>query len=60
MKIGDEKLSIVSSLREKFKFIKLEEGFDLLERLLELDPTKRISAKEAYLHPFVSGGDRES
>jgi serine/threonine protein kinase len=60
MKIGVEKLSIVSSLREKFKFIKFEEGFDLLERLLELDPTKRISAKEAYLHPFATRGSQDS
>jgi serine/threonine protein kinase len=35
--------------------VKFNEGLDLLERLLQLDPTKRISAKEAYSHPFVSG-----
>jgi serine/threonine protein kinase len=60
MRIGVEKQSIVSSIREKFKYVKFDEGFDFLERILELDPSKRISAKEAYLHPFVRGGDRES
>jgi len=29
-----------------------EEAFHLLRRCLELDPTKRISAKEALQHPF--------
>jgi serine/threonine protein kinase len=42
-------------LREKFKHLKFEEGLDLLENLLQLDPSKRISAKDAYLHPFVLG-----
>jgi serine/threonine protein kinase len=60
MKIGAKKQSIVSSLREKYKFVKLDEGLDLLEKLLELDPMKRISAKKAYLHPFVTSKNRES
>jgi serine/threonine protein kinase len=60
MRIGAERQSIVSTLREKYKFLKLDEGLDLLEKLLELDPTKRISAKKAYLHPFVTGSCRES
>jgi serine/threonine protein kinase len=45
------------SLREKFKFVKLDGAIDLLEKLLALDPTKRITAKDAYLHPFISHGN---
>jgi serine/threonine protein kinase len=44
----------VSKLRERFKDVKFDKGLDLLERLLEIDPTKRISAKEAYSHPFAN------
>ena len=29
---------------------------DLLERMLALDPEKRISAKEALRHPFIKDG----
>lgn len=31
-------------------------GFDLLSRLLTLDPSKRISAQEALDHPYFSSG----
>lgn len=32
-----------------------EEALDLLQRLLEHDPSRRISAAEALAHPFLSG-----
>ncbi|RNF21336.1 protein kinase [Trypanosoma conorhini] len=31
------------------------EGLDLLKRMLELDPKRRITAAEALRHPFLSG-----
>lgn len=33
------------------------DGFDLLSRLLEYDPTKRITAEEALEHPYFTNGD---
>ncbi|EEP75329.1 meiotic mRNA stability protein kinase UME5 [Uncinocarpus reesii 1704] len=33
-----------------------KEGFDLLSRLLEYDPDKRITAKEALSHPYFTTG----
>jgi len=32
----------------------IDEAYDLLEKLLELDPTRRINAKDALLHPFIT------
>lgn len=32
------------------------DGFDLLSRLLEYDPTKRITAQEALEHPYFTNG----
>jgi serine/threonine protein kinase len=38
-------------LDEEFKYSKLNpEAFDLIKKMLQLDPTKRISAKEALEH----------
>jgi serine/threonine protein kinase len=34
-------------------------GEDLLRKLLNPDPTKRISLKEAMEHPWVNEGNRE-
>jgi cyclin-dependent kinase 8/11 len=33
-----------------------EDGYDLLSRLLEYDPTKRITASEALEHPYFKNG----
>ncbi|KAL3466232.1 serine/threonine-protein kinase SSN3 [Aspergillus heterothallicus] len=33
-----------------------EDGYDLLSRLLEYDPTKRITASEALEHPYFRNG----
>ena len=36
------------------------QGFDLLSRLLEYDPEKRMTAKDALQHPYFSTGDKVS
>ena len=40
-------------LKQTFNFMSLD-GIDLLAKLLEIDPTKRISAAEALNHPYFS------
>jgi serine/threonine-protein kinase PRP4 len=43
-------------LRMKDEDLKLLTSFvDLLDKMLMLDPAKRIGVKEALLHPFLSG-----
>lgn len=47
-----------SSVQVKMKDdeLKLLLGFvDLLEKCLQLDPTRRLSPREALMHPFVAG-----
>ncbi|KAL3476216.1 putative cell division control protein 2 kinase [Aspergillus californicus] len=44
----DENLTLVPGLEE--------EGLDLLEALLEYDPARRISAKQACMHPYFPRG----
>jgi serine/threonine-protein kinase PRP4 len=34
----------------------LSSFIDLLDKCLLLDPTRRITPKEALLHPFIRGG----
>jgi cyclin-dependent kinase len=34
-----------------------EVGFDLLSKMLHLDPNKRITADKALVHPFFDGSD---
>jgi len=33
-----------------------EHGLDLLDALLEYDPARRISAKQACMHPYFAAG----
>ena len=37
----------------QLKFVLGREGLDLLSRLLDLNPSTRITAKEALKHPFL-------
>lgn len=41
-------------LQSKFKSIMSPEALDLLEKMLCLDPTRRITARTALSHPFVN------
>lgn len=43
-------------LRMKDEDLKLLTSFvDLLDKMLMLDPAKRISVRDALLHPFLTG-----
>ena len=37
-----------------------DDGIDLLKKLLELDPEKRITAADALQHPFFKDLDEET
>ena len=37
-----------------------ESALDLMDHLLTLDPSRRMTASEALQHPFLSGFDRDS
>lgn len=37
-----------------------ENGVDLLLKMIQLEPSKRISAKEALNHPYFNDVDKES
>lgn len=37
-----------------------EQAIDLLARMVILEPSKRISAKEALLHPYFNDLDKEN
>jgi len=45
-------LSAKSTTDDKKHVLNLK---NLLERMFTVDPTKRISVKEALMHPFVKG-----
>lgn len=53
-KLGSLFLDNPQTLEEQFSFIEDEQAIDLLKRLLELNPNKRITAKEALEHPFLA------
>ena len=46
---------------EKNKVIKIEDEnfFDLIKKILCIDPTKRISAKDCLAHPYFRNVDDE-
>ena len=37
-----------------------ESALDLMDRMLTLDPSRRLTASEALQHPFLSGFDKDS
>lgn len=48
-----------SSVQAKMKedeLKQLQQFVDLLDKCMNLDPVRRISPREALLHPFVTGG----
>jgi serine/threonine protein kinase len=41
-----------SFINDKNKYLVTEEALDLLEKLLQFDPEKRLTASEALEHPY--------
>jgi cyclin-dependent kinase 12/13 len=47
-------------LKEEFSSQIPESALDLMDRMLTLDPSRRLTASEALEHPFLSGFDKDS
>ena len=50
--IQNKEITTGKSLQERLSRSIPEDGLDLLTRLLQFNPTKRLSALEALQHPF--------
>lgn len=47
-------IGLAELIRQKAKFYISDETFDLLNKMLQVNPNKRISCKEALEHPYFS------